>query len=124
MLYKYNMTDNIQDDKIFSALASPLRRRILDALLNHPRTTSQLCEQLPELGRCSVMQHLDVLENAGLIVAKRRGRHRWNYLDAIPIKRIYERWISPYAAEAVDRLDRLKVELEADSEKRREWADS
>jgi DNA-binding transcriptional ArsR family regulator len=58
------------------------------------------------------MQHLGVLEHAGLVIAKRRGRHRWNYLNPLPIKEIHDRWISRYAAGAVDLLARMKRELE------------
>jgi DNA-binding transcriptional ArsR family regulator len=58
------------------------------------------------------MQHISVLERAGLIIARRQGRSRWNYLNAAPLKQIYDRWISPYAAEAVELLARLKRDLE------------
>jgi DNA-binding transcriptional ArsR family regulator len=58
------------------------------------------------------MQHISVLERAGLIIARRQGRSRWNYLNAAPLKQIYDRWISPYATEAVELLARLKRDLE------------
>jgi DNA-binding transcriptional ArsR family regulator len=64
------------------------------------------------LDRCTVMQHLGVLERAGLLIARREGRHRWNYLNAAPFQDIYDRWISPYATEAVALLARLKNDLE------------
>lgn len=64
------------------------------------------------LDRCTVMQHLKVLEDADLLLVRRAGRQRWNYLNAIPIKRIHDRWIGDYAAGAVDLLDRLKTDLE------------
>src|SRR5688572_14246952 len=86
------------DDALFKALAHRTRRRLLDALKAGPCTTGMLCEGLPGLDRCTVMQHLKVLEEAGLIVAERRGRERWNHLDALPIHAIHERWIGPYAA--------------------------
>ena len=111
MLYKYNMSmDN--DDQVFRALSSPIRRRLLDALRDAPQTTGDLCARFPEMGRCSVMQHLGVLEGAGLVIARREGRLRWNHLNAIPIKRIHDRWIGNYATEAVNLLDRLKTDLE------------
>ncbi len=106
------MSDNLWDDKVFRALASSIRRGLLDALRDTPQTTSELCARFPKLGRCSVMQHLDVLEEAGLVVARRVGRQRWNYLDAIPIKRIHDRWIGAYATEAVALLDRMKSDME------------
>jgi DNA-binding transcriptional ArsR family regulator len=58
------------------------------------------------------MQHLGVLEKAELVIARRDGRHRWNYLNAAPFQEIYERWISVYAGPAVELLARLKRDLE------------
>jgi DNA-binding transcriptional ArsR family regulator len=71
-----------------------------------------LCDLLPELDRCTVMQHLKVLEDVALIVVERRGRERWNHLDALPIHSIHERWIGPYAAYAASMLSRLKRTIE------------
>ncbi|BCW88503.1 hypothetical protein sos41_16440 [Alphaproteobacteria bacterium SO-S41] len=98
-------------DAIFKALAAPTRRALLDALKDTPRTTGDLCARFPEIDRCTVMQHLKVLEDAELVIAQRKGRERWNHLNALPIKHIYERWIGPYATQAVDVLDRLKTNL-------------
>ena len=84
---------------------------MLDLLKAQPMTTGALCKALPELDRCTVMQHLKVLEEAGLVVAKREGRERWNHLDALPIKRIHDRWIGDYMHAAVDLLDRLDAGL-------------
>lgn len=108
MLLNYNMSTDDQDDLLFKALGHRARRRILDALKAGPRTTGVLCELTPELDRCTVMQHLKVLEGAGLVVVERRGRERWNHLDALPIHAIHERWIGPYAAYAASMLSRLK----------------
>lgn len=60
------------------------------------------------------MQHLGVLEEAGLVVAEKRGRERWNHLDALPVHAIHERWIGPYAAYASAMLSRLKGQVEAE----------
>lgn len=108
------MSSESKDDLIFRALAAPLRRQILDALRDNPQTTGELCARFPELNRCTVMQHLGVLEEADLLLVRRVGRVRWNYLNAIPIKRIHDRWIGPYAARAVDMLDDMKTRLEID----------
>lgn len=105
-------TDDL-DDLIFKALSHRLRRRILDCLKAEPLTTGQLCAAFPNVDRCTVMQHLGVLEQAGLVVADRRGRERWNHLDALPIQAIHERWIGPYAAYAASMLSRLKQQVEA-----------
>ena len=99
-------------DRTFKALAAPVRRQILDQLRDRPLTTGMLCAQFPELDRCTVMQHLKVLEEADLVIAERRGRERWNHLNPLPIHDIHERWIGPHAALATARLAKLKRELE------------
>ena len=93
-------------------MSSRTRREILDLLREQPRTTGDLCARFPGLDRCTVMQHLDVLEDAELVIAQRKGRERWNHLDAMPIKQIHDRWISEYATHAVIILDRLKADAE------------
>jgi DNA-binding transcriptional ArsR family regulator len=102
------MSIDDEDDALFKALGHRVRRRILDALKAGPRTTGMLCALVPELDRCTVMQHLKILEDAALVVVERRGRERWNHLDALPIHAIHERWIGPYAAYAASLLARLK----------------
>jgi DNA-binding transcriptional ArsR family regulator len=54
----------VEDVRIWKALGSPHRRALLDALKHGPRTTSALCDVLPQLSRYAVMQHLGVLEQA------------------------------------------------------------
>ena len=109
-------------DAVFKALANPIRRQICDELKLRPLTTSQLCQGFPDLDRCTVMQHLGVLERAGLVVPVKKGRERFNYLDAMPIQAIHERWIGPHAAQAGQRLLQLKRELEYAGEKEKESA--
>jgi DNA-binding transcriptional ArsR family regulator len=99
-------------DAVFKALASPVRRQILDDLRDQPMTTGTLCTHFAEIDRCTVMQHLKVLEAADLVIVERKGRERWNHLNPLPIHAIHERWIGPHAAAAVGRLARLKMELE------------
>ena len=106
------MSSRDSDDLLFRALADARRRQILDLLRDSARTTGDLCEHFPDLDRCTVMQHLKVLEEAGLIVVERRGRERWNHLDALPIHAIHERWIGPHAKRAVAMLAKLKRDLE------------
>jgi DNA-binding transcriptional ArsR family regulator len=101
-----------KQDVVFQALADHRRRAILDMLKDQPRTTGELCARFPQLDRCTVMLHLRVLEAADLIIVKREGRNRWNYLNPLPIKEIYDRWISRYAGGAVDLLARVKRDLE------------
>ena len=116
MLYKHNMSTDDDLDAVFKALANPVRRRICDELKLRPLTTKQLAACFPELDRTTVMLHLRVLEEAGLVVPVRKGRERFNYLDAMPIQAIQERWIGPYAAIAAGGLHRLKQALEKEKQ--------
>ena len=106
------MSSDDEDDRVYKALASATRRAILDALKDAPQTTSALCARFPGLDRCTVMQHLGVLEKAELVIVRRAGRERWNHLNALPIRRIHDRWIGEYARDAVSLLERLKNDLE------------
>lgn len=106
------MSSNDIQEKVFKALADGRRREILDILKDAPKTTGDICEVFKTLDRCTVMQHLGVLEKAGLIVTKKEGRFKWNYLNAVPIREIYDRWISQYASPSVEILTKLKQDLE------------
>ena len=106
------MSNDDLDDLIFKALSHRVRRRMLDALKLEPLTTGMLCSRFPELDRCTVMQHLRVLENAGLVIPEKRGRERWNHLDALPVHAIHERWIGPYATYAASMLGKLRRMVE------------
>ncbi len=106
------MSNPAHYDRIFKALGSVVRRQILDDLRDQPLTTGTLIAHFPELDRCTVMQHLKVLEDAELVIAVRRGRERWNHSNPLPIHEIHERWIGPHAAGATARMARLKRELE------------
>jgi DNA-binding transcriptional ArsR family regulator len=101
-----------QHDRVFKALGNQVRRQILDDLRDQPLTTGTLVAHFPELDRCTVMQHLKVLEDAELVVPVRTGRERWNHLNVAPIQEIHERWIGPHAAHATARLAKLKRDLE------------
>jgi DNA-binding transcriptional ArsR family regulator len=108
------MSSATDPDRVFKALADRRRRSLLDALKDGPQTTGALCDLFPALDRCTVMQHIRVLEAADLIVAQRRGRERWNHLNVLPIKDIHDRWIGAYAGDAVRLIARLRDDLEAD----------
>ena len=84
--------------KLWRALSSPVRRRILDRLRDGPKTTGALAAGFPRLSRFAVMQHLRVLCGARLVLVRREGRYRFNYLNAVPLVQAYERWVSTYAA--------------------------
>ena len=106
------MSSESTEDAIFKALANAKRRQMLDAIKHAPLTTGALCEKFPEMDRCTVMQHLRVLEDAELVLARREGRERWNHLNALPIKEIHDRWISQYAGHAMNLLSALKDEAQ------------
>lgn len=99
-------------DLVFKALADSRRREILDLLKDEPKTTGDICTHFTNLDRCTVMQHLGVLEKAGLIFTKKEGRFRWNYLDVVPIRNIYDRWINKYASPSVELITKLRRELD------------
>src|SRR5580700_11758028 len=86
-----------EEPDLWRALASPWRRRLLDLLRGGPATTGALARQIPELSRFAVMQHLGVLAEAGVVIAERRGRDRFNYLNPVPLREWYERWVQPMA---------------------------
>ncbi|MEJ7847190.1 MAG: helix-turn-helix domain-containing protein [Pyrinomonadaceae bacterium] len=106
------MSREKEQDRIFKALADSRRRELLDLLKDAPKTTSDLCSHFVSLDRCTVMQHLGVLEKAGLIIVQKKGRFRWNYLNVAPLRDIYDRWINQYASPSVELLTRLKHDLE------------
>lgn len=106
------MSSKADIDAVFKALAHPRRRLILDELKGRPQTTGSVCETFADMDRCTIMQHLKVLEEADLVIVRREGRERWNYLNSLPIKSITDRWIGDYAAHAVRLMDRLKSDLE------------
>ena len=106
------MSSESKEDAVFKALANGKRRQMLDAIRDAPLTTGALCERFPEMDRCTVMQHLKVLEEAELIIPRREGRERWNHLNALPIQAIHDRWISQYAGHAMTVLSALRADLE------------
>ena len=85
---------------------------MLDLLMDGAMTTGALAERFPDLSRFAVMQHLKVLEEGNLIVARRDGRKRYNHLNPIPIQQIYDRWVHRYMQPWTEALLGLKTELE------------
>ncbi len=102
-----------EDDLVFKALAGTDRRKILDLLRDAPMTTGDIVKKLAWLDRTTVMQHLGVLEQARLIISKKEGRCRWNYLDVSPIQRIHERWIQEYSMPSARLLSQLQRDIES-----------
>ncbi len=104
-------------DSVFKALADPSRRRILDLLTRKPRTTGFLVEQIDNIGRCAVMKHLEILNKAGLVLYRREGRFRLNYINPVPIRRIYERWMYPLVEATASQMISLKNHIESKPKK-------
>jgi DNA-binding transcriptional ArsR family regulator len=104
------MTDQ---DTVFKALADATRRSLLDELRDGPATTGELCASHTEMSRFGVMDHLRVLQEAGLIVVEPVGRTRINHLNPVPIREVYQRWIQPIAEASADELLALKKTAEA-----------
>jgi len=100
-------------DAVWKALADPTRRAILDLLREGPRTTTVIVEAFPHLTRFGVMKHVDVLRGAGLINTREDGRQRINSLNAVPIRQIYERWVSRYSEFWSDHLLRIQEDVQA-----------
>ena len=99
-------------DALFRALAAPSRRKLLDALnANDAQTLTQLCEYL-DLTRQAVTQHLNTLENAGLVITRWRGREKLHFLNPVPLQEIYDRWISKFERSRIRALRDLKKRLE------------
>ncbi len=109
----YEDLDDVEDlEDVWRALANRTRRGILDLLREGPVTTGDLAERFPHLSRFAVMQHLRVLEQADLVVVRRDGRKRYNYLNPVPIQQVHDRWVSRYARPWTEALVDLREELE------------
>ena len=104
-------------DEVFKALADPTRRKLLDELFQKDGQTLGALEQKLPMTRFGVMKHLKILEQAHLVVTKRRGREKLHYLNAVPIRLIHDRWVSKYAEPWAAALGGLKNELEKTVEK-------
>ena len=102
-------------DAVFKALADPTRRALLDELFKEDgQTLSALEERLP-MTRFGVMKHLKVLEEAGLVVTRRRGREKLHFLNPVPIRLVHDRWVSKYAEPWAAALSDLKKTLEKEN---------
>ena len=102
-------------DEVFKALADPTRRELLDRLFAEDgQSLSALEEGLP-MSRFGVMKHLKVLEGAGLVTTRRRGREKLHFLNSVPIRLIYDRWVSKYAEPWASALSELKQDIESET---------
>lgn len=97
---------------VFKAIADPTRRALLDRLFRtNGLTLRDLCDGV-DMTRFGVMQHLRVLQTAGLITTRRVGREKRHYLNPVPIRLIHDRWVSKYTGPFAAALVELKQHLE------------
>jgi uncharacterized protein YndB with AHSA1/START domain len=99
-------------DDVFRALADPTRRSLLDELFTQDGQTLSALERRLPMTRFGVMKHLRVLEEAGLVTTKRRGREKLHFLNAVPIRLVHDRWVSKYSEPWAATLSGLKRRLE------------
>ena len=100
------------DDRVFKALADPTRRFLLDLLFTRDGRTLTGLESELEMTRFGVSKHLRVLEDAGVVVARRKGREKLHFLNPVPIRLIHDRWIDKYTERHASALADLKRDLE------------
>ena len=99
-------------DDVFKALADPTRRGLLDELFKADGQSLSALEQRLPMTRFGVMKHLKVLEEAGLVITKRRGREKLHFLNPVPIRLVHDRWVSKFAEPWAATLSELKTNLE------------
>src|SRR6202165_5541992 len=104
-------------DEVFRALADPTRRSLLDELFREDGQTLSALERRLPMTRFGVMKHLKQLEEAGLVVTRRRGREKLHFLNPVPIRLVHDRWVSKYAAPWAAAMTGLKYQLEDTMEK-------
>jgi uncharacterized protein YndB with AHSA1/START domain/DNA-binding transcriptional ArsR family regulator len=104
-------------DEVFKALADPTRRSLLDELFREDGQTQRALEERFSMTRFGVMKHLKQLEDAGLVVTRRRGREKLHFLNPVPIRLVHDRWVSKYAEPWAAGLSELKTRLESPMEK-------
>jgi uncharacterized protein YndB with AHSA1/START domain len=104
-------------DAVFRALADPTRRDLLDRLYREDGQTLRALAADYPMTRIGVMKHLQILEDARLVVTRRRGREKLHFLNPIPIRLVHDRWVSKYAEPWVATLSDIKQQLEQTMEK-------
>jgi uncharacterized protein YndB with AHSA1/START domain len=104
-------------DDVFKALADPTRRSLLDELFRQDGQTLTALESRLDMTRFGVMKHLRILEEAGLVATRRRGREKLHFLNVIPIRLIHDRWIDKYTEPMAATLTAMKKGLETTMEK-------
>jgi DNA-binding transcriptional ArsR family regulator len=104
-------------DDVFKALADPTRRQLLDELFAEDGQSLSALEQRLPMSRFGVAKHLKVLEGAGLVTTRRRGREKLHFLNPVPIREVHDRWVSKYAEPWASALTELKRDLEEEDQR-------
>ncbi|MEM6690192.1 MAG: helix-turn-helix domain-containing protein [Planctomycetota bacterium] len=108
-----NKTSSPDADLVWKSLSDSSRRQILDSLAERPLTTGEIVQRFNGSHcRTAVMKHIDILVRAELVVVRREGRERWNYLNPVPIQRVCDRWVSKHVRHMASALSRLKDAIE------------
>jgi DNA-binding transcriptional ArsR family regulator len=102
---------------VFKALADPTRRELLDELFRRDGQTLGALASRFDMTRVAVAKHLHLLEDAGLVSTRRRGREKLHYLNPVPIRLVHDRWVSKYTETWAAGLVDLKRDLEGSVEK-------
>lgn len=108
----------MEEDEFWKALSNPIRRRILDLLRDGPQNVNALDDAFGSHSRFAVMQHLEVLEEAGLVLRRKQGRQTLNFLNAVPLRETYERWVDRFADSAAEKSLALKRHIETKPERK------
>lgn len=112
-LYGDMNTRHKNSDQIWKALADATRREILDFLAERPRGTGEVVAKFDgKLCRTAVMKHLSILADANLVLIRREGRNRWNYLNPAPIQEVCDRWVSRHVKQVASSMAKLKELVE------------
>ena len=104
-------------EPVFKALSDQTRRELLDELFRRDGQTLNALASRFDMTRVAVAKHLHLLEDAGLVVTRRRGREKLHYLNPVPIRLVHDRWVSKYTQAWTAGLADLKRDLEATMEK-------
>lgn len=98
--------------RLFKALGHPIRREIMDLLKQAPKTTGDLDEYFSNVSRYAIMKHLSTLQEANLVLVRRKGKYRLNFLNAVPLQEVHRRWVGQYMGSTANSLLNVKSVVE------------
>jgi DNA-binding transcriptional ArsR family regulator/uncharacterized protein YndB with AHSA1/START domain len=98
--------------RLFKALGHPIRREMMDLLKQSPKTTGDLDEYFSNVSRYAIMKHLSTLQEANLVLIRRKGKYRLNFLNAVPLQEVHRRWVGQYMGSTATSLLNVKSVVE------------